>query len=190
MNLQNRHSIRLKGYDYSSAGAYFITICTQNRRPLFGNIIDETMILNDAGRMVLKWYTELENKYADIKCNEKMVMPNHFHCIIEITNIHYTNTTMGEHIGSPLPRVLQWFKTMTTNEYISGVKNYSWSPFYKRVWQRNYWEHIIRDINEYDRVSEYIITNPQKWGNDQLNCEQGNFIMEKQASYALEDWMV
>lgn len=82
-NIHHRRSIRLKGYDYSQAGLYFVTICVQNREHLFGNIKNGEMILNDAGQMVEKWYYELENKFPDIKCDAMIVMPNHFHCIIE-----------------------------------------------------------------------------------------------------------
>ncbi len=82
ISIHKRKSIRLQGYDYSQAGAYFVTICTQNRACLFGGIIDGKMALNDAGRMVEKWCFALENKFHDIRCDEFIVMPNHFHCII------------------------------------------------------------------------------------------------------------
>ncbi len=75
---------------------------------------------------------------------------------------------MGEHIGSPLHRVVQWFKTMSTNEYIRGVKTLGWQPFHGKLWQRNYWEHIIRNENDYSRIADYIINNPRKWENDTL----------------------
>ena len=75
---------------------------------------------------------------------------------------------MGEHAGSPLHRVLQWFKTMSTNEYIRGVKNNNWIPFDGKLWQRNYWEHIIRDEKSYQTISEYIINNPAKWTEDKF----------------------
>lgn len=81
-HIHHRRSIRLKRYDYSQAGAYFITICTHGRDCLFGKIVHGEMQLNDAGRMVEKWYVELENKSPDIQCYEHMVMPNHFHCIV------------------------------------------------------------------------------------------------------------
>jgi len=81
--IHNRQSIRLKGYDYSREGLYFITICCQDQAMMFGEIKNGEMYLNDAGRMVEKWYWELENKYPDKKCREMVVMPNHFHCIIE-----------------------------------------------------------------------------------------------------------
>jgi putative transposase len=181
-NIHHRRSIRLKGYDYSQAGLYFITICVQGRLSLFGDVVNDDMVLNDAGKMVEKWYYDLENKFPDIKCHEKVVMPNHFHCIVE--NVGPVGADLrvcldnmgeppilGEHVGSPLHRVVQWFKTMTTNEYIRGVKQSGWQPFYRKLWQRNYWEHIIRDEQSFQRIAEYIINNPKNWNNDKLYNE-------------------
>jgi REP element-mobilizing transposase RayT len=177
-NIHHRRSIRLKGYDYSQAGLYFITICCQDRMCRFGDVVNEEMILNDAGNMVNKWYYELENKFTDIRCHEMIVMPNHFHGILENvgadlrvcpdSNNDNANTIEGEHVGSPLHRVVQWFKTMTTNEYIRGVKTMGWIPFNGKLWQRNYWEHIIRNEKSYQTISDYIINNPAKWINDKF----------------------
>ncbi len=181
----HRRSIRLKGYDYSQEGLYYITICLQNRKCLYGNVNNGKMILNDAGRIVEKWYYELENKYPDKKCHEMVVMPNHFHCIIE------NAPTMDAHVGTSLrgrPEyninnqrynatigdTMDWFKTMTTNEYIRGVKNYNWKRFDKKLWQRNYWEHIIRNNIENNRITDYIIENPKKWDDDKLNPENSD----------------
>lgn len=169
------------------------------------------MIFNDAGKMIVKWYYELGNKYHDIRCHEMVVMPNHFHCIVEITGKCSYNHQDGDiyghqgaHVGAPLrgrpddpingpdhnpitePKygpnnkkigatigdVVDWFKTMTTNEYIRGVKNRGWQRFGGKLWQRNYWEHIIRDDRSYDRIAEYIIQNPSRWNVDQLNPDQ------------------
>jgi REP element-mobilizing transposase RayT len=196
-NIHHRRSIRLKGYDYSQTGLYFITICVQDRACLFGSIDvgadlrvcplrdgpDDTktpkMILNDAGCMIEKWYYELENKYPDKRCHEMVVMPNHIHSIIE----NMETRIWGAHVGAPLrgrpitPNdgieqqtekygiqnvkygatigdAMDWFKTMTTNEYIRGVKNLGWSPFFGKLWQRNYYERIIRDEQSYERISE------------------------------------
>lgn len=198
-NIHHRKSIRLKGYDYSRKGLYFVTICCKNRAYLFGKIESGKMFLNDAGKMIEKWYFELENKFPDIKCHEMQVMPNHIHFIIEnfganvganlrvrpddIGQTHRSAPStapsnekqiFGEHIGSPLHRVIQWFKTMTTNEYIRGVKNLGWEPFEKKLWQRNYWEHIIRDEKSYQIISNYIINNPSKWKEDILNNKKLN----------------
>lgn len=211
-NFLQRRSNRLKGYDYSKDALYFITICTQNRECLFGEIRrvaaplcgrlndstiritpQQQMILNDAGEMIVKWYRELENKYPEIQCHEMVVMPNHFHCIIEKTN----NINQDAHIGAPLRGrpddktepdikygpdnkkyditigdVVDWFKTMTTNEYIRGVKNLGWKRFDAKLWQRNYWEHIIRDDDSCHRIAEYITENPYNWYDDQLNPDR------------------
>ena len=75
----------------------------------------------------------------------------------------------GDHTGSPLQRLVQWFKTMTTNEYIRDVKNQQWPPFNKKLWQRNYWEHIIRDEESLNRIRQYIIDNPLHWTIDSLH---------------------
>lgn len=199
ISFSQRKSIRLKGYDYSQAGLYFITICCQNRAHLFGEVFAGKIVLNEAGNMVRKWYFELENKFPDIKCHEMIVMPNHFHCIFENVGAdlrvcpHKKNdqhkpimgehkpimgehkpimgehdTITGEHIGSPLHLVVQWFKTMTTNEYIRGVKTLGWQSFDKKLWQRNYYEHIIRNRKSFQNISEYIINNPKKWVEDKF----------------------
>ena len=196
-NFHYRRSIRLKGYDYSQAGLYFITLCVQNRERLFGEIRPKNsdniskgdhagsprqqqrqrMILNDAGKMIEKWYAEMENKYPNIRCHEMIVMPNHFHCILEIVNGH--SISKDENDRSPygpgnkkyhpvIGNVVGWFKTMTTNEYIHGVKNRGWKRFDGKLWQRDYWEHIIRNEESYYRISNYIIQNPEKWDEDNL----------------------
>lgn len=189
----HRRSIRLHGYDYSQPGLYFVTICVQNRVCLFGYVENGQMILNAAGKMVEKWYYELEKKFPDIHCHEMIVMPNHFHCIIENngtipvvadlrvcpdsptgeqTDLGEHDNILGEHAGSPLQRAVQWFKTMTTNEYIRGVKNYGWEPFNGKLWQRNYYEHIIRNDHSFYAISDYIHNNPANWFVDRLNSKK------------------
>ena len=228
-HIHYRRSIRLKNYDYSGEGLYFITICAQNNACLFGNIVDDELHLNDAGQMVEKWCFELTNKFPDIDLGEYVVMPNHFHGIIinsgcgnpniannappvganlcvrpnehpanivgadlcvcpngtNAKNIDLCERNKGEHIGSPLRqrnvsiwgehagsplyRIVQWFKTMTTNEYIRGVKTLSWQPFNKRLWQRNYHEHIIRTPKSHDEIANYILSNPQNWLKDKFH---------------------
>ena len=231
-NVHGRRSIRLKGYDYSSAGGYFITIVTQGRECLFGAIRNGEMELNDAGKMVAKWWDELPHKFPSVTADASILMPNHFHSIIIIHDdtvgadlrvcpdsgahpgapLHahpdlgehagehtgggageHTGGGAGEHIGSPPPiqtdfgeyggspvrgmprpnaplsQIVQWFKTMTTNEYIRGVKQSGWPPFAGKLWQRNYYEHIIRDQPDYERIANYIASNPSKWETDMEN---------------------
>ncbi len=210
--IHNRRSIRLKGYDYSQAGAYFVTMCCQDRACRFGTIHNGEMILNDAGQMVEKWYSKLSEKFPDIHCGEHTTMPNHFHAIIINTGSAPDpgfnpsaeaaeeegsaaesgdgGEEEGDHMGSPqrgspqrgspqpvgssstegtsLATVIQWFKTMTTNEYIRGVKQLGWEPFDRKLWQRNYYEHIIRNERSYDNIANYILSNPQRWENDRF----------------------
>jgi putative transposase len=191
----HRRSIRLKGYDYSTEGAYFITICTQHRACVLGEIVDGIMQPSPAGVMVAHWWLELNQKFSTLRTDEFIVMPNHFHGVITI-HYPYQNVTPpspptdmnggvgddsptleeGEHIGSPLrvdrvsmARMVQWFKTMTTNEYIRGVKKQGWEPFDKRLWQRNYYEHIIRDQSAMQYIRHYVRNNPKSWQTDQLH---------------------
>lgn len=242
-NIHHRRSVRLRGYDYASAGWYFVTICTQNHECLFGNIENNAMVLNDAGRMVERWYHETQNRFPDIVCHEMVVMPNHFHCIWEnvglngavganlcvrpatinndvsnpcvrhdandvntVTNIINNDycrdegANAGTHVfvgnddycgnegahagaplrevndsdlienvsGSPLSAVVGWFKTMSTNEYIRGVKQLGWPPFDRKLWQRNYYEHIIRDDQSLCEIAYYITNNPARWSDDKF----------------------
>ena len=80
----------------------------------------------------------------------------------------HSSTILGEHIGSPLHRVMQWFSTMSTNEYIRNVKSNNWDRFDGKLWQRNYWEHIIRNEKSHQRISKYIINNPKNWDDDKF----------------------
>jgi REP element-mobilizing transposase RayT len=108
--------------------------------------------------MIEKWLMETENKFKGIKIDKFVIMPNHIHCIIYI---------QGNHIDTPLHEVVEWFKTMTTNEYIRGVKSGLYPPFNKRIWQRNYYERVIRNEAEYQRMWTYIDENPTLWTDDE-----------------------
>ena len=157
--MRTRKIIRLKGFDYSEAGWYFVTIVVQDRLHLFGKIIDRKMIQNDAGNMIEKWYLKLEHKFAEIKCHEYIVMPNHFHCLIEI---HNNVVGSDPRVRPSLSRIMQWFKTMTTNEYIKGVKNHHWDKFNGKLWERSFIDRILRN-NEIDIKRNYIRNNPLNW---------------------------
>jgi putative transposase len=187
----HRRSIRLKGFDYSQEGLYYITICVQNRECLFRDITvgaypcgrpnddchpyDDntcrpndnitnigqpqghapTMQLNDAGKMVEKQWLALPDRFPNVELHEFVVMPDHFHGILEINGRPLINKTVGD--------MMDAFKSITTVEYIRGVKTMGWIPFNSKLWQRNYYEHIIRDYDEFVRVSDYIRENPEKW---------------------------
>ncbi len=167
----------LKNYDYSKEGLYFITICTQNKECLFGEIIDGKMILNIAGEMIGKIYNELPNYFENIQINEYVIMPNHFHCIIEIVGVPFmgtqiinnqiiNNNRVTTRVTPTVGNIIGVFKSLSTNEYIKMVKNNELPNFDKRIWQRNYYENIIRNNEIHQKIIEYIENNPLIWQND------------------------
>ena len=178
MNNRSRKTTRLKNHDYAQNGIYFITICVEGRHCLFGEIQNGQMVLNAAGEMIKKWWMKLTQKYDGIHVDEFCVMPNHIHGIINILRIN-DGSGAGRTLGSDNGRTLgsaptcgtlmQWFKTMSTNEYIRHVKNDGWPAFNKRLWQRNYYEHVIRNMADWINMRAYIVDNPSQWGNDNEN---------------------
>ena len=158
MPLPQRKQNRLDKYDYGQEGAYFVTLCTQNRQHIFeiehtvGN--DLRVVPPIQNQIIHKWIKETENKFSNITLDKYVIMPDHLHFILNITE---------RHIGRSLQDVMRFFKTMTTNEYIKGVKNNILPPFDKKLWQKSYYDHIIRNQEDYNEVWEYIENNPQKW---------------------------
>ena len=158
MDLPSRKQNRLKEYDYGQNGAYFITVCTYNRQPLFQI---ETPVGNDLcvvppkeNKIIHKWIKETENKYPNMRFEKFVVMPDHLHFIINITE---------RHAGRSLQDAIRFFKTMTTNEYIHLVKEGFLTPFDKKLWQKSYYDHVIRNQQDYDEIWQYIENNPSKW---------------------------
>ena len=185
-NIHHRRSIRIPGYDYSQNGWHFVTICAQNRKYMFGEIVKDQMRLNNAGFMVKTWWQTVTNKFPSVQTDEYVVMPNHFHGIItvgatpcgrpnpDVVNGKSVGATLcgrpnPDRIAPTLGDIVNWFKTMTTNEYIRGVKQNGWPPFLGRLWQRNYYEHIIRNEDELNRFRRYIADNPSNWQTDEEN---------------------
>ena len=162
-DLPERKLQRLKCFDYASGAAYFITICTYQRARLFGEVQEafaegEHLLPapGDPHRMMEKWIGELSAKFADIQVDAWVVMPDHVHLIL-------LQSSAGAHTGAPLQEVLKWLKTQTTNEYISGVKSGLYRPFQKSVWQRGYYDHIIRNEQDLQECRKYIQSNPARW---------------------------
>ena len=183
---QNRKSIRLKDYDYSQAGMYFVTVCMNKHKSVFGRIQDGEMILNDAGKMIDKWWRKLAVKFNYNENDIYVIMPNHMHGIVSIVGADpcvCPDSTKGEHMGSPLHKIIQWFKTMTTNEHIRNVKNAGWTQFNKKFWQRNYYEHIIRNEKELESIYEYIENNPNRW---EFDCENPDGKPDTREHFFLE----
>ena len=161
--IHHRKSIRLRDYDYSQAGLYFITICTHEKLPLFGKIVDEIMVKNDAGVVAEKCWREIPEHFPQIILGGFVVMPNHIHGIIEIVGaneiveandyspLRGTSKTVGSIVRGFKIGVTKWFRELTDIH---------------KVWQRNYHEHVIRDEKAHEKISEYIEYNPQKWQED------------------------
>lgn len=157
--LPKRKIIRLQNYDYSQCNAYFVTVCTHERQQLFGTIEPSPVGAtlrgrpNNPDKMIGKWINELENKFDKVLIDCFCIMPDHIHLIIVIKD--------GS--KSSLEDVIAWFKTMTTNDYINGVKGGLLLPFESKVWQRSYYDHIIRNEQDLEEKRDYIMTNPERW---------------------------
>jgi REP element-mobilizing transposase RayT len=180
--IHHRRSIRLRDYDYSQAGAYFVTICAWNRECLFGDIVNGKIQTNEIGATVQGFWNAIPEHFQHIELDEFIIMPNHTHGIIAIAN----NDCRGE-VSSPilkpdeiktiekggvtpplqkhtLGQIVAYFKYQTT-KHINQIRNTPGLP----LWQRNYYEHIIRNEDELNRIGEYIINNPMQWADDENN---------------------
>ncbi len=162
-SVHHRRSIRLKGFDYRSPGAYVVTICTQHWRCLLGSIDDKTMHMNDAGAMVLDVWNELPGQLPNVELDAFVVMPNHVHGIVVLAT---SGEGLLEMTITSLSDVVQRFKSLTTHRYGAGVRDNGWEPFPGRLWHRNYFERVIRNERELAAFRAYIEDNPAAWEKD------------------------
>jgi REP-associated tyrosine transposase len=171
----HRHTIRLPGYDYSDVGVYFLTVCTHERSSLFGEIVDDDMRLNEAGRMVERCWLDIPNHFPQVGLDAFVVMPNHVHGILFIGD-----RPVGVKDFSPLPRnnsesrrpsgtapgaigsIIRGFKIGVTKWFHDNTGR-------RKVWQRNYYEHILRGEESLGRIRQYINDNPRRWAFDSDN---------------------
>ncbi|MDD3296242.1 MAG: transposase [Candidatus Omnitrophica bacterium] len=172
-----RKLTRLKKYDYSQTGYYFVTICTQNRKEIFASIKNNQIILNEFGRIVKKSWLQIPEHFKNIELDKYIIMPNHIHTIINIVGAgsprplknhdNDDNKIIGYSIGrgnlapTKLGQVMAFFKYQTTKQ-INKLQN---RPGIK-IWQRRYHDHIIRNDKSLNRIREYIDNNPKTWDND------------------------
>ena len=186
-DIHHRHSIRLKDYDYSQNGAYFVTICTWQRECLFGEIVNGEMVLNDMGLIVVDEWEKTAIVRKNVILDEFVLMPNHFHGVIFFSeDVGATPVdrpgAIGEHDGyctekratqrvaptgpvsGSIGAVMAQFKSIVTKR-INVLRNNLGCP----VWQRNYYERVIRNEDELFRAREYIVNNPMKWELDKEN---------------------
>lgn len=158
-DLPERRHTRLPGWDYRSPGPYAITICTQHRAWFFGEITDGHVIHNAAGAMVAAVWREMTIEFPRVALDAFVVMPNHLHAIVHLSRKGpIGNPTLGD--------VVQRYKSITTARYSVGVHDHGWEPYDQRLWQWNYYEHIVRGRAELDRCRRYIAANPANWETD------------------------
>lgn len=154
-----RRNLRLPGWDYRSPGHYAITLATQNREWFFGEVHEGKMALNAAGQMVVAIWQEMDDAFPRIAQDAFVVMPNHLHAIVHLSR--------DGPAGNPrLGDIVQRFKSVTTAEYSKGVRLHNWAPYDRRLWQQEYYDHIVRDQHDLDRCRRYIAANPANWATD------------------------
>ena len=192
-NIHHRKSIRLKGYDYSQAGLYFITICVKDRDCFFGEIKNGKMLLNNFGKIANECWLEIPKHFPNTVLHEHIVMPNHVHGIIElikigsptIVSVPFVGVENFQPLQSPnesisyesrqndfqkiiphsIGSIIRGYKIGVTKWFRNNmVRVQNFEP--KPIWQRNYYEHIIRDEKSYQHISDYIINNPKNWKED------------------------
>ena len=186
----HRRSIRLQGYDYSQAGAYYVTIVTQGRECLFGEIIDGEMYLNEYGEIVQNWWNEILIHFPNVELGAFVIMPNHVHGIIFKTTERRgevlsprdnpnNNIQDGHGVGTDnqgggtpplqkppiLGQIVAYFKYQSTKE----MNRIEIHKAITKFWQRNYYEHIIRDEKDLQNKTDYIEANPSLWDEDDNN---------------------
>ena len=172
-NIHHRRSIRLRNYDYSQAGLYFVTICVQDHVCLFGDIVNDEMGLNTEGVIVEECWMAIPEHFPNAILHEHVVMQNHVHGIVELKS----NIVGVENI-QPVRENRNEFQKMIPRSIGSIVKGFkigvtkrTKDEFQISIWQRNYYESIIRNDESYQKISNYIINNPRNWKDDKFYRE-------------------
>ena len=169
-----RRNLRLAEFDYSQPGAYFVTIVTQDRKLLFGQVLDGEMVLNDIGRMVTELWLAIPDHFSNVELGEFVVMPNHIHGIISITNERATTIyNVGATHASPLPGISNGPKPGSIGAIVGSFKSATSKRIHDltnsgghHLWQRNYYEHVIRNERDLQAIYDYILANPGNWEKD------------------------
>lgn len=175
--IHHRRSIRLQGYDYSQNGAYFITLCAQDRKPIFGKIVGGKMQLSPFGIIVRDEWLKTSEMRKNIEMDEFVVMPDHFHGIIVIDDADIGRGAMPrtqiEQFGKPtsntIPTIIRGYKAAVTKQINTIQINAGVYNMPERIWQKNYYEHVIRNEASLNKIREYIMSNPLNWKEDDLH---------------------
>ena len=155
--LPQRKRLRWEKFDYSLPGHYFMTVVANERKCLFGMIEDQQMYLSPAGKMIDDAIITLPQIFPGITVWQHVVMPNHIHILMMNDGQHQMSNVMNS------------LKTYTTNKYIAGVKNDGWPRYHQSLWQRSFYDHVVRDASEFEMIADYIFHNPMHWNKDVLN---------------------
>ena len=164
-----RRSIRMSGYDYRREGMYFITVCTWDRQSFFGEIVDGAMQLNPYGEIACRYWRAIPEHFPHVALDVYVIMPNHVHCIIAVGARHAVPLPSSlERFGNPvagsIPTIIRSFKSSVT-KHINELRQTPGLP----LWQRNYYEHVVRDEDSLLRIRQYILHNPSRWLFDHEN---------------------
>ena len=163
--MYNRRSHRLGGYDYTQGGVYFVTICTYHLAPMFGQIVDEQVLLNDLGRLVDKEWRRTTEVRPSVEIDLYVVMPNHIHGILFLSDSQHTGQSAGRTTlpANSLGSIVGQFKSVVTKRSRKLA-----NPPTLPLWKRNYYDHIVRNDADLDRIRRYILVNPAQWSEDKF----------------------
>lgn len=177
-NIHHRRSIRLQGYDYSQAGLYFITICCRDRIHHSGNVVKGEMILNENGRVAYDEWMKTPEIRTNVELGEFIIMPNHMHGIIliydrgELISPEMIIESQPPDLGCGVCNMPQRSSFRSPSQTVGAiVRGYKSSVtkqlvllgLVEKLWQRNYYEHIIRNEQSFQNITNYIRNNPAKW---------------------------
>lgn len=183
--------MRLSRYDYAAAGVYFVTIVAQGRKCLFGRMESDEMRLNSAGGMLQECWAQIPERFPSVGLDQFIVMPNHIHGLVVLGSsveapsrgarpdeegesrgsANFTLERAATRAAPTLSDIIGAFKSITTVEYARGVKSQGWPTFQGRLWQRNFYDHVVRNDRDLERIRQYIQDNPLKWALDAENPE-------------------
>ncbi len=164
LTTKHRRSIRVPGFDHTNPGPYFITIVTEGRISHFGKIIGSDMVLNQLGEIVQQEWLRMANRFPGLRLEEYIVMPNHFHGLLFLDEKRNLEEETVQSQRGSLGAIVRAFKSSTTLRYrhLCGDGK---GP----LWQRSYYEHIVRGARDYDSIRFYILNNPSQWETDKLH---------------------
>jgi putative transposase len=165
----SRQSLRLKDYDYARAGMYFVTVCTFGRACILGSAGEDASNLSEFGHMVQEAWLALPSRYPGIDVDAFVVTPNHVHGIVVLDGLSEGGQAQGPDPTMTLPQVVHRFKSFTTSQYCDFREAEPFGLHVGKLWQRNYYEHVIRDETDLQRVRQHIQDNPLNWRLDAEN---------------------